>query len=161
MKPIYKKISWALLASLIVLQFYRPQKNVSELPVTEFFENETQPPAPILATLQENCYNCHSNNTEYPWYNEIAPLSIFIDEHIKDGKKHLNFSDWASYSTKKKDHKMEELAAEVLSGEMPLKSYTWTHGNISEEQAQGLVAWAERNRVFYEYKMKYREDQSY
>ncbi len=149
-----------MLAVFVGMQFYKPTMNISEGETTAFFEAETMPPAPILETLKTNCYDCHSNNTNYPWYHQVAPVSYFIDAHIQDGKKHLNFSDWESFSTKKKDHKIEELIEEVGEGEMPLKSYTLIHGNISEDQVKGLIAWGERNRVFYEYRMKYKEGPS-
>jgi len=161
MKNLLKKGIIVLLVTFILIQFYRPQKNTSDNSyTTEFFEKETQPPAPILETLQTSCYDCHSNETSYPWYYEVAPVSYWINDHITEGKKHLNFSDWASYNTKKKDDKIKELIEEVQSGEMPLSSYTWTHGKITEDQVKGLVAWAERNRVFYEFKMKYKEGES-
>lgn len=152
MKKTFKKIAVLLLVVLIAMQFYRPEKNISNGYTTLFFETETQPPTPVLETLQTSCYDCHSNNTTYPWYHQIAPVSYWINDHIADGKKHLNFSDWERYSAKKKDHKMEELIEEVLEREMPLPSYTWTHGNITEAQVQALVTWAKQSRVIYELK---------
>tara|TARA_B110000285_G_scaffold233444_1_gene307281 strand:+ start:405 stop:893 length:489 start_codon:yes stop_codon:yes gene_type:complete len=159
MNKFLKKGLIFLVIVFIGMQFYTPEKNISETYSTAFFENETQPPAPILATLQNKCYDCHSNNTNYPWYNNIAPVSYWIDDHILDGKKHLNFSGWTTYSTKKKDHKIEELVAEVQEGEMPLKEYTWTHGGLTEDEVKGLIAWAERNRVIYQYALKYKNGQ--
>ena len=159
MNKFLKKGLIFLVIVFIGMQFYTPEKNISETYSTAFFENETQPPAPILATLQNKCYDCHSNNTNYPWYNNIAPVSYWIDDHILDGKKHLNFSGWTTYSTKKKDHKIEELVAEVQEGEMPLKEYTWTHWGLTEDEVKGLIAWAERNRVIYQYALKYKNGQ--
>lgn len=159
LKNMVKKV--LLLVSLIFIgmQFYRPEKNISKTYSTSIFEKETNPPTPILATLQSKCYDCHSNNTEYPWYNNIAPVSYWIDAHVVDGKKHLNFSNWEQYSTKKKDHKIEELVEEVQEGEMPLKEYAWTHGSLTEDEKNGLIAWAERNRVIYQYALKYKNGQ--
>ncbi|MFY9216568.1 MAG: heme-binding domain-containing protein, partial [Flavobacteriaceae bacterium] len=99
MKNMVKKALLLVGLIFIGMQFYRPEKNISETYSTSFFENETNPPAPILTTLQSKCYDCHSNNTEYPWYNNIAPVSYWIDAHVEDGKKHLNFSNWEQYST--------------------------------------------------------------
>lgn len=159
MNKFLKKVLILVTIVFLGMQFYRPEKNISETYSTTYFEDETEPLAPILATLQNKCYDCHSNNTNYPWYNTIAPLSYWIENHISEGKKHLNFSEWETYSTKKKDHKIEELVAEVQEGEMPLKSYTWTHGGLTEEELKGLVAWAERNRVIYQYALKYKNGQ--
>ena len=97
MKNMVKKALLLVGLIFIGMQFYRPEKNISKTYSTSFFENETNPPAPILTTLQSKCYDCHSNNTEYPWYNNIAPVSYWIDAHVEDGKKHLNFSNWEQY----------------------------------------------------------------
>jgi len=148
---IAKKIAIALLVVLVGMQFYRPEKNVAVGDYVAAFETETNPSPEVKAILNTACYDCHSANTEYPWYNNIAPVSYWLADHIEDGKKHLNFSDWQNYDTKKKDHKLEELIEEVKEGEMPLKEYTWTHGDakLSQEQISTLVAWADGVRANY------------
>lgn len=148
---IAKKIALALLVVLVGMQFYRPEKNVAAGDYVAAFETETNPSPELKAILNTACYDCHSDNTEYPWYNNIAPVSYWLADHIEDGKKHLNFSDWQNYDAKKKDHKLEELIEEVKEGEMPLKEYTWTHGDakLTQEQISALVAWADGVRVNY------------
>ena len=148
---IAKKIALALLVVLVGMQFYRPEKNVAVGDYVAAFETETNPSPEVKAILNTACYDCHSDNTEYPWYNNIAPVSYWLADHIEDGKKHLNFSDWQNYDTKKKDHKLEELIEEVKEGEMPLKEYTWTHGDakLTQEQISALVAWADGVRANY------------
>lgn len=148
---IAKKIALALLVVLVGMQFYRPEKNVAASDYVAAFETETNPSPEVKAILNTACYDCHSDNTEYPWYNNIAPVSYWLADHIEDGKKHLNFSDWQNYDTKKKDHKLEELIEEVKEGEMPLKEYTWTHGDakLTQEQISTLVAWADGVRANY------------
>ncbi|MDF0706041.1 MAG: heme-binding domain-containing protein [Bacteroidota bacterium] len=148
---IVKKIAIALLVVLIGMQFYRPEKNTADGDYVATFEAETQPSAEVKQILKTACYDCHSANTEYPWYNNIAPVSYWLADHIEDGKKHLDFSDWANYDTKKKDHKLEEVIEEVKEGKMPLNEYTWTHGDakLSDEQISALVAWADAARANY------------
>ncbi|NYJ27162.1 heme-binding domain-containing protein [Allomuricauda sp. ARW1Y1] len=148
---IAKKIALALLVVLVGMQFYRPEKNVAAGDYVAAFETETNPSPEVKAILNTACYDCHSDNTEYPWYNNIAPVSYWLADHIEDGKKHLNFSDWQNYDTKKKDHKLEELIEEVKEGEMPLKEYTWTHGDakLTQEQINALVSWAKDARANY------------
>lgn len=148
---IVKKIAIALLVVLIGMQFYRPEKNISEGDYVAAFEAETKPSREVKQILKTACYDCHSANTEYPWYNTIAPVSYWLADHIEDGKKHLDFSDWQNYDEKKKDHKLEELIEEVKGGSMPLKEYTWTHvdAKLSEEQISALVSWAEKTRATY------------
>lgn len=149
MKNIAKIIGIVLLLVLIVLQFIRPDKNQEGYESVAVFEAETQPTSEIKTILRNNCYDCHSNQTVYPWYAEIAPVSYWLDEHIEDGKKHFNVSSWETYSNKKKDHKLDELVEEVEEGHMPLDSYTWLHGDLSGEEKQLLMNWASELRAQY------------
>ncbi|MCK0162196.1 heme-binding domain-containing protein [Allomuricauda sp. F6463D] len=148
---IVKKIAIALLIVLVGMQFLRPEKNISEGDYVTAFENEAKPSQEVKKILKTACYDCHSANTEYPWYNNIAPVSYWLADHIEDGKKHLDFSSWTSYDTKKKDHKLEELIEEVKEGNMPLNEYTWTHSDakLTEDEVSVLVAWAEQTRANY------------
>ncbi len=148
---IVKKIAIALLVILIGMQFYRPEKNQAEGDYVAAFEAEAEPSAEVKQILRSACYDCHSANTEYPWYNNVAPVSYWLADHIKDGKKHLNFSDWENYTVEKKDHKLEEVVEEVKKGEMPLKEYTWTHGDarLTQDQIIALVTWADGARAKY------------
>ena len=148
---IVKKIAIVLLIVLIGMQFYRPEKNKAEGDYVAAFEAEAQPSVEVKQILKTACYDCHSANTEYPWYNNIAPVSYWLADHIEDGKRHLNFSDWENYDSKKKDHKLEEVIEEVKEGKMPLNEYTWTHAdaNLSEDQISALLAWANNARANY------------
>lgn len=147
-----KKIGIVLLVVLVGMQFYRPNKNLSEGDYVAVFEAETQPSAEVKQILKSTCYDCHSGNTVYPWYNNVAPISYWLDHHVKEGKAELNFSDWGNYSDKKKDHKLEELVEEVKEGKMPLKEYTWTHkeARLTEAQKKSLLDWAIGTRSLYQ-----------
>ncbi|MCK5442645.1 MAG: heme-binding domain-containing protein [Maribacter sp.] len=149
---IIKKIALAVLIVLIAMQFYRPKKNSTQGNHTITFITETNPSPEIKKLLESSCYNCHSNNTKYPWYNDIAPISYWLANHIKEGKGHLNFSEWEGYSSKKKDHKLEEVI-EVMDEEvMPLREYTWTHkeAKLLNDQRSSIIEWAKRTRVLYQ-----------
>ncbi|MRH99922.1 cytochrome C [Kriegella sp. EG-1] len=152
---LLKKILLGLLLVLVVLQFFRPEKNTTQGDHTRLFLAETNPSNEVKLILEQSCYDCHSNNTLYPWYNNIAPVSFWLSDHIKDGKKHLNFSEWESYDTKKKDHKLEEIVETVTDQEMPLKEYTWTHNDarLTDEQRNDVVIWAKSTRLLYQAKM--------
>lgn len=148
---IVKKIAVVLLVVLVGMQFYRPEKNQAVGDYVAAFESETQPPVEVKNILKTACYDCHSANTEYPWYNNIAPVSYWLADHVNEGKEHLNFSDWENYTVKKKDHKLEELIEEVKEGKMPLNEYTWTHADakLTQEQIAALVSWADEARKKY------------
>ena len=148
---ILKKIGYSLLFVLIIAQFFGPEKNDGDITTVTDFLAETNPPEDVKRILKTTCFDCHSNKTTYPWYNSITPVNYWLEEHIKDGKKHLNFSKWSTYSLKKKEHKMDELHEEVEEGEMPLNSYTWTHSeaNLTPAQIAAVVAWGKKVQADY------------
>ncbi len=147
-----KKLGYILLILLIISQFFSPEKNEGDLISVVPFLNETNPPENVKLILETTCFDCHSNKTNYPWYNDITPVNYWLDSHIKDGKKHLNFSKWSSYSLKRKEHKMDELYEEVEQGEMPLSSYTWTHSesNLTQYQLDAGVTWGKKTQGSYQ-----------
>ncbi|MRT17912.1 cytochrome C [Vitellibacter sp. q18] len=153
-KKVLKIVLLLALVALIAIQFIRPEKNLGGYESVAVFEQETNPTPEVAAVLKAKCYDCHSNQTQYPWYAEIAPFSLFLADHIKDGKKHFNASDWNNYSIKKKEHKLEELVEMVEDGEMPLKSYSLLHGDLSPEEKTLLLQWAGIIRLKYKHLME-------
>lgn len=152
---ILKKIGLVLLVVFLIAQFFGPEKNDGDIKSVDVFIAETNPPAEVHKILKESCFDCHSNKTKYPWYNSITPVNYWLSDHVKDGKKHLNFSKWSEYSLKKKEHKMDELHEEVEEKEMPLNSYTWVHSeaNLTQEQIAAVVAWGKKVQADYKQKM--------
>jgi uncharacterized protein YxeA len=152
---MFKKIGILLLVVLVIAQFFGPEKNEGSLDTVNAFVAETNPPENVLDILKTSCFDCHSAKTNYPWYNSITPVNYWLDSHVKDGKKHLDFSNWTNYSLKRKEHKMDELYEEVEKGEMPLKSYTLTHAeaNLSQEQIEAIVTWGKKVQADYKQQM--------
>lgn len=148
---ILKKILLALLVVFIIAQFFGPEKNEGDIASIEPFLADTNPPENVKAILKENCLDCHSDHTRYPWYNSITPVNYWMADHIRHGKGDFNVSKWEDYSVKRKDHKLEELIEEVKEKHMPLPSYTWTHteADLSDEQIKALVDWAQQARIKY------------
>lgn len=148
---IIKKVLLLLLIVFVIAQFFGPEKNEGDLASVEPFLKETNPPENIQAILRESCFDCHSNVTRYPWYNNITPLNYWLADHVKEGKEHFNLSNWEGLSIKKKDHKFEELIEMVEEKEMPLPSYTWTHteSKLSDAQINEIVDWANKVRFKY------------
>ena len=146
-----KRILLGLLVVFIITQFFSPDKNESNLEDVTAFITETNPPKDVKLILESTCFDCHSSNTTYPWYNKITPVNYWLASHVNDGKKHLNFSYWDAYSFGKKDHKLDELIEDVEEKEMPLKSYTYTHGDakLNETQINAVTEWAKNVRAFY------------
>ncbi len=138
-----KKIAIALLALLVVMQFIRPHKNLSDAPADNDISMMYEIPSNVHGILKQKCYDCHSNNTRYPWYFNIQPLGWWMYKHIEDGKEELNFSEFKTYSAKKAAHKLEETVELVREKEMPLKPYVWMHpeARVSREEEKILTEW--------------------
>ena len=148
---ILKKILLILLVAFIIAQFFGPEKNEGDLASIEAFLTETNPPEDVKLILKETCYDCHSDVTRYPWYNNITPVNYWLADHVKHGKKHFNVSGWEGNSVKRKDHKFEELIEMVEDKEMPLPSYTWTHSEakLADAQINSVINWAKKVRLKY------------
>ena len=150
-KTLLKKLGLAILIVVVLAQFFGPEKNVGEISSIEPFLTDTNPPEDVKMILKTACFDCHSNHTRYPWYNNITPVNYWLADHVRHGKGDFNVSKWNEYSDKKKDHKLEELAEEVAEKHMPLPSYTWTHGDadLSQEQIDAVVEWVKTARIKY------------
>ena len=124
---IVKIIALILLVGFVGIQFVPTDLNQSDtVPKTDFLlVNNTQ--ENISALLQESCYDCHSNNTEYPWYNKVQSVAWFLEDHINEGKEELNFNEWDAYSNRRKNSKLKSIISQVKDDEMPLASYTLIH----------------------------------
>ncbi|MEP1151810.1 MAG: heme-binding domain-containing protein [Balneola sp.] len=144
-----KKILLGLAVIFIILQFFRIDKSVPETDPSKDFLTLHSPPTQVKAVIEDTCYDCHSYKTNYPWYSNIAPVSWWLQDHIDHGREELNFSTWADYSTNRADHKLEEAAEMVLSEEMPLPSYTYSHwdANLTDDQKNELAMWFEKLRT--------------
>lgn len=141
-----RKILSVILVVIAVAQFVRPARNNGVAEGGDFISKKYAVPENVQSILKQSCYDCHSDHTEYPWYANIQPVGWWIQfSHINDGKRHLNFSKFASYPEKRAKKKLEEIAEEVREGGMPLESYTMLHGNavLSEDQKKSLIDWAE------------------
>lgn len=139
-----KKILVVLLVVLVIIQFIRPVQNVSAEQSPTDIEKKYETPENVKATLSKACRDCHSNNTNYPWYSNIQPVAWWLDGHIRDGKKHLNFSEFGNYPPKKAEHKLEELVESQQDHWMPLDSYMKLHAEarLTSAESQELIDWA-------------------
>jgi hypothetical protein len=143
-----KKILLALLIVLVVIQFIQPVRNKSSEMLSTDMTKTTNVPGNVQSILRTACYDCHSNNTNYPWYSHIQPFGWLLAKHIKKGKADLNFSEFGSYSVRVQISKLSELANSIKDGTMPLKSYTIIHKNaqLSKEDKALLIDWAARTK---------------
>ena len=143
LKKVLKRTFQILLLAFVVIQFFRPAKNKAEGISNKDISKIYAVPADVSTILKTSCYDCHSNNTVYPWYAEIQPVAWWLNKHIADAKKDLNFSEFAGYSIRRKYRKFEEINDLVKKDEMPLDSYLWIHkyAKLNEQQKLTLANW--------------------
>ena len=130
---------------VIALQFFRgPEPEVSTVNPGDLLATSTISEE-VALVLKTACYDCHSNETKYPWYSYITPFSWFIFDHVREGREELNFSEWTDMTDRRQPRKLKEIAEEVEEDHMPLSSYLLLHGEarLSDAQKNVLISWAE------------------
>ena len=144
MKIIIKKILFIGLIIFLLIQLYQPARNISfEQDITGNFTKVYNVPKNVEIILRTSCYDCHSNNTYYPWYSYIQPARFFMERHIKEGKEELNFNEFGNYSKRRQNSKLKAISKEIESNEMPLSSYTLIHKNaiLTASQKKKVLDW--------------------
>jgi len=144
---MFKKIALGLLAILVIIQLFRPEKNLSD-DQTHNIALKYPVSGEVKEILRVACDDCHSNKTAYPWYANIQPVAWFLDNHVQEGKRELNFSTFTKLPAAVQNHKFDEIIEMVDEKEMPLKSYTFfglhQKANLTDQQRQLFINWAKQ-----------------
>lgn len=149
-----KKTLLILLIILVCIQFIKPEKNIAANASVNNISTVYTVPEEVKSILQKSCYDCHSNNTVYPWYANIQPVAWWLNDHIEEGKEEINFDEFATYRPARQYRKLKEIHDEVDEGEMPLSSYTLIHSNakLSESDKKKLLDWIASTKTVMESK---------
>ena len=145
-----KKIILIILILLLIIfagaQLFQPEKNEGDRNTEMDIFQTAVTNDPIKALFTTSCYDCHSNNTNYPWYSKVSPISWYLYDHVKVGKEALNFSEWGTYTNNEKISQLVDIGETVSDGEMPLKSFLIIHkeAKLSEEEIQKILNWTEQ-----------------
>ncbi len=145
MKKFFKLFFVSLFIVFIIIQFIRPNKENPSFDKSKSIENVLNLPPNVASLLRNSCYDCHSYETNWPWYSNIAPISWVISHDVKEGREHLNFSNWKKYDEEKSLDKIEQIVEEIKEGEMPLPNYLLLHSDakLGEKEIQILTSWEE------------------
>ncbi len=140
-----KKILYATLFGFAAIQFIQPARNKNDRVLPTDIQKLYPVPPKILALLQRSCYDCHSNNTHYPWYSFIQPGAWWIASHIRRGKADLNFSEFGVYSDRRQQSKLQAIANSIKDGSMPIWSYNLLHpeAKLSPGDKTLLMDWVQ------------------
>ncbi|WP_456420421.1 heme-binding domain-containing protein [Lutibacter sp.] len=143
MKSKIKITGIVLLVLFILIQFVPTNHNQSDVDENSDFVIIYDSSIEIKQLLEVSCYDCHSNNTVYPWYNKIQPIAYLLENHISEGKEELNFNEFGNYSDRRKKSKLKSIISQIEKDRMPLWSYTLIHSEakLTKEQKQKLISW--------------------
>lgn len=143
-----KIILLVLLLVFILIQFVRPARNENAQVSADQIGYVYAVPEYVKSVLKASCYDCHSNNTHYPWYAEIQPAGWWLASHIKKGKSELNFDEFGEYSKRRQDSKLKAIANSIEDGTMPLRSYTLMHtkARLSKDDQMRIIDWVNMTR---------------
>ena len=135
-------------ATFIVLQFFRIDKTNPAVVQAETLEASVAVPPDISLIIGKSCSDCHTNQTQYPWYSNVQPAAWMLKSHIDEGRQKLNFSIWKTYELKRRSRKFEQICEQVESKEMPLPSYLWIHRDaiLSDSDGKALCDWAKQEK---------------
>jgi len=141
MKQFFKRLGLALIVIVIGIQLIPVDKSSPP------GRGAAAAPADVQTLLRRACFDCHSNETVWPWYAQIAPASLLIARDVKKGRKEVNFSTWEKYDDKRKARKLKEIAKQVEKGGMPLYYYLPFHpdAKLSPAERELIVNWAKQS----------------
>jgi len=137
-----KFAGFVVLALLVIAQFFQPARTNPASQPDMSFKFVAKPSSEVAAVLESSCHDCHSNDTVWPWYSRVAPVSWLVASDVKDGRRHLNFSEWGNYGPEATKLKLKEMCNEIKAGEMPLWIYTLMHpdSKLSPEDVRTLCS---------------------
>jgi hypothetical protein len=143
MKGFRKKLFYLILIIIVVAQFIQPTKNISPGLSENDISKTVAIPETLHKTFISKCYDCHSNNTNYPWYANVQPIGWWLAAHVHEGKEHLDFSEFKTYKPERAEHKLEEIGEVLEDGSMPLKAYTILHQDavVTADEVKAINEW--------------------
>jgi hypothetical protein len=136
-----KRVLWIAVAVLAVfggIQFVPTTR--TNPPV----QSDVTAPAAVKAILRDACYDCHSNETRWPWYSRVAPVSWLVTDHVNEGREDLNFSEWPVFDFEEQALAFKDIREQVSGKKMPLRSYRILHSEarLSDAQRDTILQWA-------------------
>jgi len=155
---LFRKVLLVLVVLFIALQFFHPRKNSSTEVAVNQISTLYAVPVEVNTILKKACNDCHSDNTVYPWYNNIQPVAWWLNNHVNDGKQHLNFDEFTNMRVSRQYKRLNDCIEEVKDGGMPLQAYTWIHKDaiLTDIEKQTLYDWC--NTVRDSIKARYPAD---
>lgn len=143
MKKVLKIIAILAFCAFALIQFSRPERVNLPIDPNETLEASMNVPSVVSEIFTRSCNDCHTNNTNWTWYSNIAPISWGMVDHVNEGREKLNFSKWSTYNLDRKIRKLDEICEEVKAGQMPHNQYLWLHwdATLTAEDVKQICDW--------------------
>ena len=148
MRLVIRIVAVLLVLVVVGIQAIRPARTNPPVDESQTINAKTQMTPEVAAILDRSCRDCHTNKTVWPWYTNVAPVSWWLSNHVSDGRRSLNMSEWGKLPADRQDRKLRQICDEVTDGVMPLSSYTPMHpaAKLSEQDKKTLCDWTEQER---------------
>ncbi len=148
MRRVLKIVAILLVVLVLGIQAIRPARTNPPIDESQTINARTQITPEVASILDRSCRDCHSNKTVWPWYTNVAPLSWWLSNHVSDGRRSLNMSEWGKLPSDRQERKLRQMCDEVQESMMPLSSYTPMHpaAKLSEQDKKTLCDWTEKER---------------
>ena len=148
MRKTLKWIAIGLLTLFLAAQFYQPERSNPQVDESKTIFATLNVPTDVKAILDRSCTDCHTNNTIWPWYSYVAPVSWLTARDVKNGRSSMNLSVWGTYKKTKQAGKLDEISEQLSADNMPLKPYRMMHPGsvLSKEEIELVSRWAEKER---------------
>jgi len=143
MKKVLKWVFILLVLGVVVIQFFRPDRVSINQMTADDINNKLQVPGNVQGILKRSCYDCHSNQTYWPWYSNIAPVSWLVADDVNNGRKKMNFSEWGKQTQSKQEKRLQDIYDQVSQGDMPLPKYLIIHkdAKLSQSDKDAILGW--------------------
>lgn len=144
-----KKLLAVIAALFVLAQLVRPARVNPTVDPAKTLQATARVTPEVAAILDRACRDCHSSETRWPWYSQVAPVSWLVANHVDDGRRHLSFSRWADYDLPKRLDKLDEMCKEVREGTMPDSTYLLLHAEarLMDADKETLCAWTSQERT--------------
>jgi hypothetical protein len=143
-----KQVALVVIVGAGAIQLARPARTNPATDPSRTLMAVTHLPAEVQSVLERSCRDCHSHDTRWPWYSNVAPVSWLVIDDVNHGREHFNYSDWAHYDHTKVPQLLRDICDQTRKGEMPLSIYLWMHpdARLSHSDVTTLCTWSEIER---------------
>lgn len=148
MKKVIRWTGLGLLVVFAVMQFIRSDRSNPPVDPSKTLYAVLPVPDDVRQVLERSCFDCHSNETRWPWYSSLAPAMWVVAHDVEEGREHLNFSEFATYKSLRAIAKLDMICEQMINKNMPMPAYVVLHpgAEVSSREIDLVCDWVETVR---------------